>query len=399
MTGIRSIIHVIGISISTLVIAFCITWILAKIPVLAPITDSVLDFEFTDQAFKTKDYEAIPRDTNIFIVNVADHSRYELAAILDTLSTLSPNSICLNVIFSKRKEHFVDSILENTFAKVENLFFIGGIANDSIFTSLERFTRYGKIGVGNLIYGLSNSIREFNTSTNYEGKSYPHMGIAAAQVYAPGIVSNFLNRNNESETINYIGDIQKYQVIDLDSDGKLNVYTSNEIGYFKKNSSIDISEVKDKIILFGFITNDISEFDPGIIDPLDAFSTPLPYRFSWVGEMNLPNTKGVVIHANIISTILNQNYINKSYAANLIANIIVVILSASLFYYLSLRIPRHYGLLTKGLAILIMIILIFVTLVLIKQFSYKYDPRWAILVLLFLSDSTEIYLQYVFKRV
>ena len=398
MSTVKHILHILGISVLTLTIAFSTTWILAKIPVLAPVTDSVLDFEFTDQAFKTKDYTAVPRDTNIFIVNVADHSRYQLATIIDTLNEHKPNSICLNVIFSKRKQHFVDSILENSFSRTQNLYFVGGIVDDQIFTSHSSFTQYGAIGSGNLILGLKNSIRDFNTHTEYNGISYPHIGIAGANAYAPQLTSQFLERNNDSETINYIGDIQKFPVIDFDSNGNLTVFTSNELGYFVKDSLLTLNDVQDKIVLFGFITDDISEFDPSLIDPLDAFSTPLPYLFSWLGDMNLPNTKGVVIHANIISTILNQAYINKSIPVNVLLNVLVIILSAALFYYLSLRVPGHYGIITKALAIMIMVILIFITLFIFRQFSYKYDPRWAILVLLFLSDSTEIYLQYIFKR-
>ena len=150
----KSILHVIGISMSTLVLAFAITWGLSKVKLLAPITDSVLDFEFTDRIFKEKDYTRIAMDTNIFIVNVSHYSRYQLAQIIDSINNYNPKVICMDVLFRYKKQQFVDSILESSFSKVKNLLFVGGIIGDQLITSHDSFTNKGVIRSGNLIIGL-----------------------------------------------------------------------------------------------------------------------------------------------------------------------------------------------------------------------------------------------------
>lgn len=397
MNRFKSILHIFSIAGSTLCVAFVITWALSKVPILNPITDSVLDFEFTDQVFKEKDYSQIPRDTNIFIVNVGNYSRFQIAGMIDSINRYNPKVICMNVMFKDQKQQFVDSILQHSFSNVDNLLFISGVADEHITSSHGNFTKNGINYSGNLVLGLRNRIRDFSTISNYDNKEYEHIGLAASSIYNTELSQRFIRRANSNETINYIGGIDKYPIIDFDHKGLLTVYTTDSLGFLRPHPNIGLEKIEGKIVLFGFVAETAEKYDPFIIDPLDAFFTPLPYVLSWIGSSDIPNTKGVIIHANIISTILNEDYIDSSNLANLIISSLVIILSSALFYFFMNRFPNHYGLITKAIALLLITLLIFLTIIVFKDLSYKYDPRWVILVLLFLSDTSEIYKQYILK--
>ena len=144
-------------------------------------------------------------------------------------------------------------------------------------------------------------------------------------------------------------------------------------------------EVKDKIVLFGFLgstLDDTRTFE-------DKYFTPLNVKYA--GRAN-PDMYGVVVHANIISMILNRDYIDSmtEFSAWLFA-IIVCMLNVMIFQIVYRRLPRWYDGITKLLQLLEAFILLAVIVLGFHIFSIKLNLTYGIFAIVLAGDSLEVY--------
>jgi hypothetical protein len=64
--------------------------ILIQIPYLEPISDSVLEWDFTDLAYRDFDGSTVEVDSNIVLVNFGYLDRYQIAGLIDRINQHKP---------------------------------------------------------------------------------------------------------------------------------------------------------------------------------------------------------------------------------------------------------------------------------------------------------------------
>jgi CHASE2 domain-containing sensor protein len=182
----------------------------------------------------------------------------------------------------------------------------------------------------------------------------------------------YLARKKEEEIINFRGNIEVLQlrVHDLKSD---DTGTSNFATMF---SVIDYEDVfsenfdslffKDKIVMIGFLGKYL-----GAPSWEDKFYTPLNKK---IGGRANPDMFGLVVHANIVAMILNQDFIDElAEMQQYIIAFLVCLLTVALFIVVDEKLPTWYD----ALSVVIQLVEIALIMLLIVQvfaiYNFKLD--------------------------
>lgn len=184
-----------------------------------------------------------------------------------------------------------------------------------------------------------------------------------------------LERDNKKEIINYRGNIRSFYTLE-----------SSDV----LDSSFDLAIVHNKIVLMGYLGEDISQPTKATED---RFFTPLNERYIGKADRDM---FGVVIHANIVSMIIHKNYIDEmplwlSYGiAFLFCYFYVVFLE-----YMNERFSRFYEVVSLGSQLFLGISLLFLTLGAFSYFRYDANLSLVLLIVAIAPNAVEIYLTFV----
>jgi CHASE2 domain-containing sensor protein len=364
---------------------------LGVLDVFDPISQALGDTELTDITF-SKLREDPQIDTNILIVNTGLLTSEEVGEQIRNISRFKPKVIAIDMFYNC-PEGFTDSIncpiaydtlrerpLGEAIANAGNVVMVTKLLqSDSlfnkyggdidIFDSLERtmaILRPGAYeGYANLETDAEHqedlkSCRRFNPSVIVNGKEELAFSVRAAMIFDSLKTRRFLARNNPVEVINYRGNI-------IDMHG-----ASEYAGrYFTLDwyQALDTNQfvsglIKDKIVLMGFLGEN---FDDTSWD--DKFFTPLNKKFAGKSR---PDMYGLVVHANIISMILNEDYITETpnWIEYAIA-FIVCMLNVALFFYITRKIPLWFD----GLSIVMQLFQIIILSLLMVYFFHWFHIK------------------------
>jgi hypothetical protein len=180
-----------------------------------------------------------------------------------------------------------------------------------------------------------------------------------------------VSRHKDVETINYSRRDNKYYVVEpaeLAADG------------------VDTNTLRNRIVLLGYVNK-----DPNNIE--DKLFTPMNEKFT--GKA-LPDMNGIVIHANIISMVLEENYINKlpKWVAWLMA-IVIGWIHMSLFirYYLESHIWFH--LVAKLTQVFSVILFAYLGMFIFDKFEVKLEMKYTLYVIALAVDVIYFYEAFV----
>ena len=127
----------------------------------------------------------------------------------------------------------------------------------------------------------------------------------------------------------------------------------------------------------------------------DKFFTPLNSKY--VGKA-FQDMYGVVVHANVISMILHQDYIDESSELmNFIVGFLMCFFSVALFHLVLEWTPQLFDPVTKGFQLLIIVILNFIIAYLFLEKNFKIDFGIPLIAIALAPDLLEIYL-HLLKR-
>lgn len=364
---------------------------LGILDVFDPIGQALGDTELTDITF-SRLREDPEIDTNILIVNTGHLSSLEVAQQIENLSKYKPKVIAIDVFYNC-PAGFTDSIncpiaydtlrspsFGATIAKAGNVVMVTKLLqSDSllnvhgsdidIYDSLEHsldILRPGAFeGYANLETDADHqedlkSCRRFNPRVLVDGKEELAFSVRTAMIFDSVKTRRFLERNNKIEVINYRGNI-------------IDMYGASEYAgrYFTLDwyQALDTNQfvsglVKDKIVLMGFLGEN---FDDTSWD--DKFFTPLNTKFAGKSR---PDMYGLVVHANIVSMILDEDYISESpdWIEYLIA-FVVCIMNVALFFKITKRIPLWFD----GLSIVMQFAQIIVLSLLMVYFFHWFHIK------------------------
>lgn len=320
-----------------------------------PISQAFEDVELTDILFssdkleKNKDLRFGGEDNlmvlnkNITLVNIANINRYEISEVVRFVNQYNPKVIGLDVFFEGMRVPMIDSILASQFSEVENLIFVSRLdslnnlklkAKDqhlysnniykSEYKSHSLFLQHGTKGFANMVTDQKAShmaiCREYmhtakNITTKEIVNSFP---VEIVRKYKPEALKALFARNKKVEIIDFVGNnFVSVNVLPYTPDPskvweKPHFYTVdysqilNAIENPDAPSLLDFKQCfKDKIILMGYLGNRVDVEEGGE----DLFYTPLNEKY--VGKAH-KDMYGMVVHANIIDSILRESYIDKT---------------------------------------------------------------------------------------
>ncbi|HAR20125.1 MAG TPA: hypothetical protein DCR46_05645 [Cytophagales bacterium] len=370
--------------------------------ILSPMQDMFGDFEVTDLA-ASKVREEAQEDTNIVLVNIGGFSREQIAQQVRIINSYKPKVIGVDSFFRRLKDPESDSVLASAFDEVENLVLVSKLLYDEekkVFDSLESshpiFLRNSKLGFANLITEGEENFRTarvfspFDTVTKNGAKQNVEtfFALKVAEIYKPGsskkLAERRLKLGYDFEHIRFKGNL--YGV-------KAKYYAIDAQDILDSNFSPDL--IRSKIVLMGYMGNEISQSEN--IWDIDKFFTPLNDKY--VGKA-IPDMFGVVVHANIISMILNEQYVNVApFWFELVLTFIMCYISVAMFNFVLVWQPMLFDPLTKMVQFIVIIALMFLEAYVYLKKSYVIDFGAILLAVALAPDFLEIYVQLLKRLV
>ncbi|HOK38980.1 MAG: CHASE2 domain-containing protein [Bacteroidales bacterium] len=334
-----------------------------------PLDEFIDNFDFTDLYFSEFQPEE-PTDTNIFIVNIGNLNRKEIADLIFKIQKFEPRVIGIDAVFAERRgpEDFYlrqalnsgNNIILGAFGKYENDNPVGIIKSDEFF---------GDLPVGHLEMILyPRVVREFDKFIRYNDTIVNSFSMEVISKYDKNIFLNYAQRKNQTELINYRGGRMPFIIFDYEE-----ISDTNE----------NLIMLKDKIVLLGYVRM----FAGAPADTLDAFFTP-----QQKSEYGYPDAKGIEVHAHIISMILSGVFLKKVpiWLNYLIAFIILQLFIMWLVYYY-VNGEKYFDILSKPIQFLLIVIVLWISFYLISKFLIKFDMLPTVLALVLCIDVLYLY--------
>ena len=368
---------------------FLVLGIFSFIPInclfMDPIAKAISDFDVYDIVF-SKLREEPKVDTNIVLVNLSNLSRSDIARQVSIINSFDPRVIGIDAIFQDEKEYYSDSLLAYAFSRCRNLVLVSKLdkyneaadSYDTLFKSVDIFNKHATNGFANLPNDDKVSfktIREFKPVSKTNGNTVNAFASKIVEIYNPEALKVLNNRGNEIEKINYVGNYNKFYFLD---------------SYQVLSGENNLSFIKDKIVLMGFMGLKLNNktFE-------DIYFTPLNERYA--GKA-FPDMYGVVIHANIISMILNKKYIDiMPQWLSIVLALILSYLSAFIIFNLKIKFKDWFGAFSKLYILFISLLNLFIGVMILHHFNYRINLTLALAVIVLTNTILEIYQSYVSK--
>ncbi len=371
-----------------LLLIFELVRMLGQFSVIDPIGDAIGDVEFTDLVFSELRQDP-PVDTSIVLVNIGNLGRRDIARQLMIINELKPAVVGIDGFFFEPKaDSLGDMLLAHALSSIPSLVMVskltyheGHQAYDSVRFSHHMF-RYGSTGFANVVSEAQEQhqfkvTRTFAPKVDLGPSEEIAFAVRLAQQYNPEAAEAMLARNNAYETINYRG----------------NIYDFGQSQYSGRYFALDVEDVLSRNFAPEIITNRIVIFGymgDSFNDPSweDKFYTPLNKKYA--GRSN-PDMFGVVVHANIVSMILNRDFINcQSKASGIIWAIIICFINVYAFTAIYQRLPQWYDGITKTVQLLEVLLILTFNVLVFHFFGYKTNLVLAAIAVALAGDSLEV---------
>jgi CHASE2 domain-containing sensor protein len=427
--------------------------VLGLIPInfyfLNPLKLALKDFDFNDITYsklgKSADKE---RDSRILIINIGDLDRQGLSELIDKTATYGPKVIGLDVTFAGHtnqslwdEEQFLnntiaeyqksiqhsdsmlqslqkasqpvadsiakyqgdifiaqtqitdaedeiarlkvlqdsanvkDSMLRQTFLRTKNLVVVSAL--DWEKSKTPQFEDQGffgndieKQGYANVIGESKDerrSIRYYSTYEKEKKKLYVSFGATLVKEFDAKAYDKVMARKKKQEILNYSRHTNQYHV-----------RQAQEV----LTDALDSSWYKGKIVLLGYVSEDPNNLT-------DKFYTPMNPKFA---GKSTPDMNGIIIHANYISMVLDDDYIKTLPSwVNWLVAVLIGWLHMSFFirYYLESHIWFH--LVAKIAQLLSAIFFVYLGMLLYDRYNIKLDMKYTLITIVLAVDIIYFY--------
>jgi CHASE2 domain-containing sensor protein len=359
--------------------------VLGSIPlnlgILNPVKLGLKDFDFNDISYaKLGKSQNTELDSRIVVINIGKADREGIAAIIDKVASFQPKVMGLDVVFGGPRDPLKDSLLREVVNRNKNLVLAVKVQTDStdklIPTDNYFLTNSSPYGFVNFPYNEveKQTVRTFEPfkSDDHDKKLiYPAFSSTLIRFYDPEIYKKIEKKVNKKIIINYTRTIsekrKQYQIIepeDLFSD------------------AVDTSSIKGRIALLAYVN-----IDPNDIE--DKKFTPMNEKFA---GKSIPDMNGILVHANIISMVLDENYIKKVplWMSILIA-VLVCWLHMSFFvhYYLESHIWFHLA--AKIAQVASALFFVWLGIYLFDKYRLKVDFKYSLITIVMAVDVIYFY--------
>ncbi|HSY62624.1 MAG TPA: CHASE2 domain-containing protein [Cytophaga sp.] len=371
-------------------------WVISNIPinadVFSPISDTFKDFELTDMYF-SHFKESEDEENNIVLVNIGVLPREGVAELINVLNEYQPKAIGIDAFFRKPDlaNPKQDSALAAAFSKTKNLVLVSELIEnaktgkvDTIKYSNPVFMQYAQPAFADMIAEGKHSLntaRDCIPKEIFNGDTLLSFPSKLVNIYAPEKLKRYLARNHDIEPINYQGNINVYT--EGSTENSKTVFTALD-WYDVLDRKFTPETIKDKIVIMGFMGDEIGQNNWE-----DKFCTPLNSQY--VGR-TAPDMYGVVVHANIVSMILKEKYINDMPDwLNLTLTLLFIFFNIWIFNWLYLNTAEWWDGISMVLS-LVGVIMLSVAMVMIFHFyNYTFNIALASVALLLSGNLIELY--------
>ncbi|WP_082795987.1 CHASE2 domain-containing protein [Flammeovirga sp. SJP92] len=352
------------------------------------------NFQLTDIYYsKLRDSSKEHFEKDIVLVNIGTLDRKGIAKQIARLAAEKPKVMGIDATFfgPRPKDPAGDFMLAQALRMMGDKFVMATSPDkwnpeiskfDTLLMSYAPFvatTDHAHVFTGVLTDEDFTTWREFPVYVDFKNgdKEYA-LSVKIAEKFAPKKTAKFLKRGNQVEPIYFKGNYDKFI--------KLDVSDLND-------PERDFSFVKDKIVLMGYMGDGYTDkhWDD------DKFFTPL--NSNLVGR-GYPDMFGVVVHANIISMILNETYIDMmpDWLSYLLA-FIVCYFNAVIFMWIveNQKLAVWYNAITKSIQLVEALIILSMTMLLFGSFSYHANFTLLFFVILLSGDLIEIFSEILLR--
>lgn len=257
-----------------------------------PLKKAFSDFSFSNIYF-TRMADTTRIDTNVILVNTGNLTRLEQARLISNLSKYHPKVIGIDHLYLVEKPD--DSVFIEAIRNAPPIVTACALSDfrDEKYTSLLKSAphlpfRY--IGFANFPVDEPQMSTIRHTLLNYtiDKDTLYSLALSIVRKYDSLRFIKAKRWINENQLINYSGNLSCF--INLE-------------GRHYLDSAADLNIIRDKIVLLGYMGDSLNT------SPLkleDIFYTPMNTR---IAGHSYPDMYGVVIHANVISMILQDKFI------------------------------------------------------------------------------------------
>lgn len=244
------------------------------------------------------------QNKDIFLVNIGNANREQMAQMIDNIAQRQPKVIGIDISFASLKEGY-NRHLQKTLKKYENNIVLGGYFTYNDQSELSKFIESDSAYRHSILKGHTNFVtsfsqgvvRRFTPFVEFKGDTLPAFAAAILKIDSIGAYENLKKRNDiaRKKSKNTHENSDPVEIINYQ-------FTMNNFMVLGKNEVLKNRfqlSLKDKIVLFGLISED------SITHTLEDYHfTPLNQN------KNIADMSGIGIHANIINMILSGKYIN-----------------------------------------------------------------------------------------
>ena len=392
---------------------FAMMWAVLKITDLKlfnafdPVSQALNDFELTDYAFSNL-REDPNADERIVLVNIGHISRREIAQQVNMIRRFHPKVIGIDGFFdcegglrdSINCPELLDTLgnlmLTDAIKEAGNVVMVTKLLQKGKTASNpEAIDFYDSIEYSDQAPFVHNAFANFPTNADYQedikqcrtfiprlevnGKFENSFAVELARQFDSTKTKKLFARGNDEEIVNFRGNIELLNVKLKNLQNK-NIETTNFHVMFY---AIDIDKVmdgdfapelfKDKIVIMGFLGNYFG-------DPAweDKYFTPLNKKVA--GRAN-PDMFGVVVHANIVSMILNEDYVGTIPDwLQIIFAIMLGIFTVALFIVIDNKLPAWFDAMSVFVQVIQILLISGLTIYCFVTFTYKVDLSIALAV-------------------
>jgi CHASE2 domain-containing sensor protein len=371
--------------------------------IIDPIGQALDNFQTTDLVY-TAIRETPKKDTMITLVNMGNLSRGELGVLMMNLNKYNPAVIGIDARFLKDKTPYYlengledgDSVLAYSFSQTKNLVLVTDMLRDeetglvdSIVTSHPKFMRYANGAFANMITSKNDFrvARKVLTKEQALGKRQVFFPVRIASFIDSSKAERFLARNKELETIYYRGNINNFSG-ETDKFGQKDAFNKIDVQEGMEGT-FDPKLVTGKAIVMGYLGESIQNdkyWDE------DKFYTPLNRKFA---GKSFPDMYGVTVHANIVSMVLNETYVDElDPNITLAINLFLCIMGVVIFSYIHHYIKLWWDGLSVICFLFMILALIIFRLYIFDWYFLEVDIDMALVFLFVLGNFLELYYEY-----
>lgn len=325
-----------------------VTLIGLNINFFSPFKSAFKDSSYLDLYYSEKlDSSANRVSDPIILMNINRLERKEIALVLDKLQLQKPKVIGLDVVFKERR----DSISDQQLIKV--------LSHRNIVTTYTLLDKGMNRSVTSIVgpnayAGYSNFSFDQESSVVRNFQGVKRDGDSIQLSFATAVAKKFLKNKWDNKMVSYLSRERPINFM-----GSRDNFLVLEYEDIINQDSIPI--LKDKIVLLGYLGSPNNHR----FDIEDKHFTPMNEKF--VGR-SVPDTFGLVIHANLIHMLLTKDFI-KVVPNGVIVFLTVLLTFISLCYFIWLNKQQlaSYLLRLNLIRLLFIVIFVWLSLLLFKN--------------------------------